>query len=200
MLIPLAGPWILIEDHNSKTERQMARTRRGTCFKLQFDPTDIARLAKSYGPEQDDGALAAGRRIFRGEYTRENLTAIFEWKTKGRGRSRLMANTDEEIADALALAVRAKTERAALAVLTGLHGVHVPVASAILTAVDPERYTVIDFRALESLGSKSTDRSVNFYLDYLETCRRLAREHRITLRDLDRALWQWWGERDADTG
>jgi hypothetical protein len=111
-----------------------------------------------------------------------------------------MANTDEEIADALALAVRAKTERAALAVLTGLHGVHVPVASAILTAVDPERYTVIDLRALESLGSKSTDRSVNFYLDYLETCRRLAREHRITLRDLDRALWQWWGERDADTG
>jgi hypothetical protein len=67
----------------------------------------------------------------------------------------------------------------------------VPVASAVLTAIEPERYTVIDFRALEALGSDSTDRSVNFYLAYLDFCRLLAKAHRIKLRDLDRALWQW---------
>jgi hypothetical protein len=69
--------------------------------------------------------------------------------------------------------------------------VAVPVASAILTAIDPDKYAVIDFRALEALGSTSKDRTVNFYLDYLDSCRQLATEHRVTPRDLDRALWQW---------
>ncbi len=75
--------------------------------------------------------------------------------------------------------------------MLGLQGVAVPVASAILTAIYPERYTVIDFRALEALGSKTTDRSVNFYLAYLTHCRQLAKAHHVTLRALDRALWQW---------
>jgi hypothetical protein len=70
----------------------------------------------------------------------------------------------------------------------------VPVASAILTAIDPKRYTVIDFRALEALGIKRASPSVDFYLDYLKHCRQLAKTHRVSLRDLDRALWQWSSE------
>jgi hypothetical protein len=163
-------------------------------FKLQFKPADIAILAKNYDPEQDDLALAAGRRIREGEFTRQNLSDIFEWKTGGRGRSRLERNSDDEIADALRLAVQAETERAAVAVLLGLHGVLVPVASAILTAIDPQRYTVIDFRALAALGNRSTDRTVNFYLAYMSFCRTLAAAHDVDLRDLDRALWQWRSE------
>jgi hypothetical protein len=56
---------------------------------------------------------------------------------------------------------------------------------------------VIDFRVLEALGNKIADLSVNFYLDYLAVCRRLAKEHHATLRDLDRALWQWSDEASA---
>ncbi len=160
-------------------------------FELQFDPNRLPDLASRYPAAGDNKALAAGRRIHRGMCTRTELEHIFEWKTNGRGRSRLQSNTDDEIADALWLARGAKTERAAIAVLCGLHGVDVPVASAILTAIDPQRYTVIDFRALEALGSKTTDRSVNLYLEYLQACRALAEEHEINLRDLDRALWQW---------
>lgn len=160
-------------------------------FKLQFDSADILKLAKRYRPEQDNDALAFGRQIRAGVCNREHLAEIFEWKTKGRGRSRLLRNSDMEISDALSLAISAKTERAAIAVLIGLQGVQVPVASAVLTAIEPERYTVIDFRALEALGTKSNDRSVNFYLAYLDFCRQLAKTYRVSLRDLDRALWQW---------
>jgi len=141
--------------------------------------------------QQDEKAFAAGDRIRSGDYERSNIKAIFDWKTGGRGKSRLQRNSDEEIADALRLAVSGKTERAAIAVLLGLQGVLVPVASAILTAIDPIRYTVIDFRALEALGSKSKDRSVNFYLAYHIHCRQLAKAHQVALRDLDRALSQW---------
>jgi hypothetical protein len=117
--------------------------------------------------------------------------AIFRWKTKGRGVSRLERNTHEEIADALKLAIDAKAERSAISVLTGLSGVDVPVASAILTAIKPDKYTVIDFRGLEAAGSTSNDRSVTYYLSYLDCCRRLAAQYHVTLRDLDRAMWQW---------
>jgi hypothetical protein len=83
-------------------------------------------------------------------------------------------------------------------VLCGLSGVAVPVASAILTAIDPTKYTIIDFRALEALGTVTTERSVGFYLKYLCVCRNLAERHGIGLRDLDRALWQWSADRADD--
>jgi hypothetical protein len=41
------------------------------------------------------------------------------------------------------------------------------MASAILRTIRPENYTVIDVRALESLGVIKTDGSVNDYLSYL---------------------------------
>src|SRR5271156_6866491 len=166
----------------------------GNGFQLRFDAARLRALAESYGPSGDDDALKAGGDIRAGNRTRTNVEAIFKWKTKGRGISRLRKNSDVEIADALNLAVAAKTERSAISVLCGLRGVDVPVASAILTAIDPERYTVIDFRALEALGSGNKDRSVNFYLTYLDACRQLNREHRVSLRVLDRALWQWSSE------
>jgi len=103
----------------------------------------------------------------------------------------LAKNTDDEIADTLRLAVEAKTDRAAVSVLMGLNAVQVPVASAILTAINPERFTIIDFRALEALGIKKQIITINFYIAYLTRCRDLAKENRISLRNLDRALWQW---------
>ncbi len=169
----------------------MTQMRKSIEFKPQLNPADIPVLVTRYGPENDDEALTTDYRISEGDYAREHISKIFEWKTKGRGRSRLLRNSDEELADALHLAVIAKTERAAVAVLVGLQGVQVPVASAILTAIDPTSYTVIDFRALQALGSKSADRTVSFYLAYLNECRRLAESYEVTLRDLDRALWQW---------
>ena len=124
-------------------------------FHLQFSLSEIDGLANRYR-DDDTLALEAGKRIAGGDYRRANLDIIFHWKTKGRGKSRLLHNTDIEIEEALRLAAGASTERAAMAVLCGLDGVDVPVASAILTAIDPDRYTVIDFRALESLVSCPT--------------------------------------------
>jgi hypothetical protein len=168
-------------------------TKRGCQLSLQFDPRKLRQFASRYAVEDDAEALAAGQGIANGEFSRANLSTIFEWKTKGRGRVRLYRNTDEEIADILSLAISAKSDRAKIAVLCGLSGVGVPVASAILTAIDPAEYTIIDFRALEA-GTDTADRSVDFYVEYLGACRTLAEKYGISLRDLDRALWQWSAE------
>jgi hypothetical protein len=164
-------------------------------FKLIFDPEKIEEYAARYSFSEDTQPLQAGKQIREGKYTRENLEVIFEWKTGGRGRSRLLENSDEEIADALWLATIAVTDRAAVAVLVGLNGVEVSVASAILTAMYPERFTIIDFRALEALGVDKWPGTVNYYLEYLDACRALSRDNSVTLRTLDRSLWQWSKER-----
>ena len=148
--------------------------------------------ARSAYDDDDREAFEAGRRIAAGSRDRADFLAIFEWKTRGRGRSRPVRNTDVEVAHALDLAIAARSDRAAVAVLTGLAGVDVPVASAILTTVDPERFTIVDFRALWSLGiERMTYCSVAFYLEYLAACRRIAADAGTDLRTLDRALWQY---------
>ena len=72
---------------------------------------------------------------------------------------------------AVAAAPESSTEAAVKALLE-LHGVDHPVASAILAAIFPERYTVLDYRTLEALGHARHD--VHFYEEYLDFCKRLA--------------------------
>jgi hypothetical protein len=151
----------------------------------------MPHLAKRYSYVEDTGALEAGRRISRGDHTWVNIEVIFRWNTVGRGISRLSRNSDLEIADSLRLAVVAQANRLAVSVLTGLNSVNVPVASATLTVIDQQRYTTIDFCALEALGVGRVVVNINFYLEYLGFCRHVAKGNKINLRNLDRALWQW---------
>ena len=104
-------------------------------------------------------------------------------------KNRLDDNTDEEIKDAFRLAKTAQTDRCAISVLPGLRGVAIPTASAILTAIDQSRYTVIDYRALESLGIECAPCTVGLYARYLAFCRAEAARAGMSLRDFDRALW-----------
>jgi len=161
-------------------------------FVLQFALSDLAGLATRYGYRQDEGAFAAGRNIVNGNYGRENLKVIVRWKS-ARKIGFIDDNTDAEIAHALRFAsAPGISENSAVEILDKLHGVGVPMASAILTTIRPDKYTIIDFRALEALGiTRWPSGSVRFYLDYLRECRELARKLNVDLRTLDRALWQW---------
>ena len=159
-------------------------------FKLRFDPSEINALAKKYVYADNAAMLAAGKSIAEGDHSTGNLLKIVAWKSP-RSTARVERNTEADVADALRLAVSAKTERAAVAVLTGLRGVDVPVASAVMAAIAPDRFTIIDYRALEALGVKRPSPSLGVYLEYLGHCRELASQHGVSLRELDRALWQW---------
>jgi hypothetical protein len=77
-----------------------------------------------------------------------------------------------------------------------LSGIGVPVASAVLLFINPDRFTVIDERAwsvLQETGylaqELSNDPTVDEYLLYLGACWTLANEYDVSLRTLDRALW-----------
>lgn len=167
-------------------------------FRLQFPQSDIGRLSAAYSLcDKEYAALAAGMRIRAGEYSRSNLAPIFTWKVSDRGRSRPLRNSDEEVADALQTSLMASTPRAAVAVLIGLSGVAVPVASAILATIKPEQYSVLDTRSLQALGCGPAEIGarqsipIEMYLRYLSYCRCLAADCQVRLQDFDRACRQW---------
>ena len=166
-------------------------------FKLAFNEGEIRHWAARNRDEKYKKALAAGKRLSGGRYNRRDFDDIIEWKAPGRIRHLIKQNTDGEIADALELAVAAKKERSSVAVLTGLSGVSVPVASALLAMLRPSRATIIDYRALRSVGCSRASTSVNIplYLQYVRFCRKVARAAGVDLRTLDRALWQYDKER-----
>jgi hypothetical protein len=165
-------------------------------FVLQFAASDIpALVARRLTNVDQEGAFEAGKRMAGGDYQRQNLGAIVNWKS-ARVTWRLAYNTDADIAAALGSAISASSEKSAIEILAGLHGVGVPVASAILTAILPEKYTIIDVYALKALGV--TDKLKNradYYIAYLEKCREIANQLNVSLRTLDHALWQFGWEK-----
>jgi hypothetical protein len=160
----------------------------------------LLALADRYAFEEDDDALSAGRKIASGDYSIANLKIIIEWKS-ARIAGLIEQNSDGDVAKALRFAADKRTsEQSAIDTLCGLKGVGIPVASAILMMVYPNQYTIIDFRALEALGVKKGEDTVEFYIQYLRKCKELAQVHHIDLRTLDRALWQWSKENSGSKG
>ena len=179
-------------------------------FSLQPEESKLAELSEDYwsgmtDTQQDEErrAFEAGQAILNGDRSLDTLKVIVHWKSP-RIVHHLASNTAEEIKIALDTAVHHSAVTEALSALQKLHGVGLPVASAILTTIYPDRYTVIDFRALESLGYFPQDDL--FYLRYLDYCRTLAQKNIVppqmsypaptALRALDRALWQWSAKRE----
>ena len=163
-------------------------------FKFRWRAEEIATARDLYRQnsaemQRERAAFGSGRKIAAGHAEPENLGAIIDWKSPRPKRRIMTGNTADEIAEALRVAVSAKQARTAVGVLYGLNGVDVAMASAILTTIHPDQYTVIDWRALNALGVSKSWLTVDDYLQYLAFCKDKANELGISLRDLDRALW-----------
>jgi hypothetical protein len=78
-----------------------------------------------------------------------------------------------------------------------------PTASVILHFFHRDVYPILDFRALWSMGfDQPPQYTFEFWWEYVEATRNLlARAHRtlpsLSMRELDRALWQYSKERQG---
>jgi hypothetical protein len=75
-------------------------------------------------------------------------------------------------------------------------GIGVPIASAILTVCYPKHFTILDYRAWEALyhfKMVTSERMPNdiesYFKTYLPKCKAMAKKHKMTLRELDKAMW-----------
>ena len=172
--------------------RVTARARPEASLSLQFDPAEIPALAARYEYEDDSECVRAGAHAAaRGYYTRGELRAVCAWKT-ARAKRKVAANSFHRVRAASGRALADQTDDwPRIQALCELLGVGVPTASVLLHFAFPDRYPIIDYRALESLGvPKPSTYSATVWLGYAAACREIAGENRVPLRVLDKALWQ----------
>ena len=147
----------------------------------------------------------------RGYYTVAELRRVNRWKLPTERNRRWLAQNSHHRVRAVTTRALAAPEALQLYTLQLLHGVSAAVASALLIFPFPDVHTVIDFRvarALEALDQAGQlpdellwrqrpprDNSwLPPYPAYLDACRQLAAHLNASLRDVDRALWQWHKE------
>jgi hypothetical protein len=162
-------------------------------FELRFPASEIEALAARF-PDMDESAthrLGAAARA-RGHYTRSEFLLVCAWKSP-RSRPKVQANTARAVRAATSVALSpASSEQARIDALLALQGVGVPTASTLLYITFPTEYPILDVRALHALGHKArSGYTTSYWLSYLEACRKLAAQHGVSLRTLDKALWQW---------
>jgi hypothetical protein len=148
-------------------------------------------------PEEDDAKAeriaAEGRRL--GYLRRPAFLALCRWKSP-RTAPLCATNDPGVVRRVTALAFSTEDERVRIEILTLLAGVSWPTASAILHLCFPDRYPILDFRALWSLSvSPPREYGWPFWSAYVAYSRSLARRAGVTLRTLDRALWAYSKER-----
>ena len=168
-----------------------------TTFALRFPADDVPLWAARYNYPAED-AMAAGLIPpirDRGYLTYDELLALGRWKSPRSG-PRLAVNEPDYVAAVTAVALTTANERLRVEVLLLLSGVAWPTASAILHWGHADPYPILDFRALWSLGIESPPRyDFPFWQAYTGFCRQLAGGVGVTMRVLDRALWQYSYER-----
>jgi hypothetical protein len=160
-------------------------------FVLQFDSAEIPALAARFGALDAPGPMAMGAAAReRGFYERREFVALCRWKTPRSG-PHVAKNSATAVRAATSLALRADEAAEQAAHLLILRGVGMPTASVLLHFAFPESRAILDVRALEALGVKRSSYTPAFFAAYCEACRALAARHDVSLRTLDRALWQW---------
>jgi len=166
-------------------------------FKLRFIKEDIKLWASKYTyPGEDKVKREISPHVKDlGYFNKEDFIDLCKWKTP-RTQPRCKNNTDEYIKEITTLALSTSNKQLQIEILTLLEGVRFPTASAILHFTHKEDYPILDFRALWSLNCEVPKRyTFEFWDTYTIFCRELANESNVSMRVLDRALWQYSKEK-----
>jgi hypothetical protein len=149
---------------------------------------------------EDPGTEALMRRLRgvrrRGEFTRAEFLSMCRWKSP-RAALHYRRNSAARIRQASRAVLATRSEHRRLEALLSLSGVSVPVASAILTLIDPARYGVLDIRVwqlLHALGGVLTRPSgrgfgPRHWAEFLACLRPAARRLGVSVRAVEYTLF-----------
>ena len=162
-------------------------------FKLRFPVSAIEKWADGFSDASDsviERAIAPAARQ-QGYLMRGQFLVMAEWKSP-RSRSRCEKNDAEYVEEVTRAALSSKNERFKVQALRLLDGVEWPTASVILHFCDRGRYPILDVRALWSAGLDATP-SYGFplWMEYTEFLRGISTDAGVSMRTLDKALWQY---------
>ena len=162
-------------------------------FELQFPIEQVPEYAARYPAEEDDEVLGIGRSARkRGHYKLDEFLRACRWKT-ARSGPLVQQNTAHAVKASTHTALTKNSEeRERTHALLLLRGVGWPTASVLLHLAYPERYPILDQRALQALGVRAPSAySFRFWNAYVTAWLPLVEQAGVDGRTFDRALWQW---------
>jgi len=165
----------------------------GPRYHLRFPETAIESWASRYPAAYDavvENQIAPSAKT-RGYLTRSEFLTLCRWKSP-RTQPRCEENAEDFVTEITRTAFSATHERIRIEMLTLLRGVAWPTASVLLHFACLDPYPIVDFRTLWSLGIKAPP-EIDFpqWWAYTVYCRALAKRNNVSMRILDRALWQY---------
>jgi hypothetical protein len=124
--------------------------------------------------------------------TRNELIKICKWKSpRTKKHCSNIVNDDCTVKAISQFSFSTKSERAKIESLFVFKGVNWPTASTILHFAFPNKYPILDFRVLESIKwEKPSQYNFVFWQKYCAYLRKIAKDLKIDIRVLDKALWQ----------
>lgn len=128
--------------------------------------------------------------------TKEILRKIAKWKS-GRVERHVNKNDEKFVKEVTKISLSTNDDKQLkIEVLTLLRGVGIRMASAILYFCFPKKYPIMDVRAWASLKKfKEIDGEIKDTFEcwkrYTNICRKVAKQNGVSLRALDKALWQY---------
>jgi len=163
-------------------------------FRLRIPLPQVVLWAARYDASQD-GLIEsdiAPRARKRGWLSKPDFLSLARWKSP-RSQTRCVSNSEDYIKAVTQTALSTQDERLRVEVLTLLQGVSWPTASVILHFAHKDPYPILDVRALWSVGVETPPSAYtfDFWQQYTKFCRALAVKSKVTMRALDRALWQY---------
>jgi len=165
-------------------------------FSLRFDLKDVRHLASRYPLEYDLRVekLIAPQVRKQKYFTQAQLVEVCRWRTP-RSASRVKSNPEDLILTITQTALSTPDERLRIKALTLLKGVSWPAASVLLHFGHVDAYPILDAHELWALGAEApSEFEFDFWWEYTQFCRELARKARVSMRVLDRALWVYGEE------
>jgi hypothetical protein len=137
-------------------------------FALQFNPGQSPVPAGRYASPAKGRIVSeigpAARE--RGYYTRPEFIGVCAGKT-GRPKSRVAANTSDEVAEATRLALSAGSDRPRIWIPMAPSGVQWATSPVLLHLGHRDRYPILDYRALEGPGIKRHLPTISFCSAYV---------------------------------
>lgn len=126
-----------------------------------------------------------------GFLTKDQLHEISIWKAP-RSSVNTLKNEEEFVREITKFSFKTPNMQAAIESLTVLNGVSWPTASVILHFFHAEPFPILDFRALWSVQENVPKQySYFFWNNFTLYCRTLINDSKLSMRDLDRALWRY---------
>jgi len=130
-----------------------------------------------------------------GFLTQEEFLKICLWKTP-RAKKKYLDNTKETIEKTTKKAFAETNEIKKIQTLCKLNGVGIPVASAILTVINPKKYGVIDIRCIQTLKENGYEKefpnksiSEKRWKRYVEILNELSKNFNCKPREVEMAIF-----------